>query len=66
MTKSDNIEAVLALNPTASRTFLAQFSTEELAEYRRRLNERPRSCDAPHEADPGEGLCAAAAAEVLA
>ncbi len=41
MTKSDTIEAILALNRTADRTFLAEFSNAELGEYLRRLGDRP-------------------------
>ena len=40
MTKSDTIEAILVLNRTATRTFLAEFSNVELTEYLQRLSER--------------------------
>ena len=43
--KSDTIEAILALNQSASRTFLAEFSNTDLDEYLDRLSELKRSQD---------------------
>ena len=40
MTKSDTIDAIQSLNPTASRMFLAEFSKAELTEYLQRLDRR--------------------------
>ena len=40
MTKSDTIEAILVLNPTADRTFLSEFSNAELGQYLQRLRKR--------------------------
>jgi hypothetical protein len=37
MPKSDTIEAIMQLNPTARPTFLAEFSNSELGDYLRRL-----------------------------
>lgn len=39
MTKSDTIEAIQKLNPTASPDFLAGFSNDELAKYLDRLSD---------------------------
>ena len=38
MTKSDTIEAITRLNPTASPVFLAGFSSDDLASYLQRLS----------------------------
>lgn len=46
MPKSDTIEAIVRLNPTANPAFLAEFGTGDLAEYLRRL-ESVSSCIAP-------------------
>ncbi len=37
MPKSDTIEAILSLNPTAKPDFLAEFSNEDLHDYLHRL-----------------------------
>ncbi len=39
MKKSDTIEAIQKLNPTASPDFLAGFSNDELGEYLNRLSD---------------------------
>jgi len=43
MTKSDTIEAICRLNPTAEPEFLSAFAPEELARYLQRLSSRPTS-----------------------
>lgn len=40
MPKSDTIEAILSLNPTAKPDFLAEFSNEDLHDYLHRLTFR--------------------------
>ena len=50
MPKSDTIEAIQRLNPTASPEFLAGFSADDLARYLDRLADRPaRRIDEPDE-----------------
>ncbi len=66
MTKSDTIEAILTLNPTASRTFLAKFSNAELAQYLQRLQELTGVTSATittPSSDTEAERCAVAAAE---
>ncbi|MCH7591614.1 MAG: hypothetical protein IH989_02385 [Planctomycetes bacterium] len=41
MPKSDTIEAILSLNPTAKPDFLAEFSNEDLHDYLHRLTFSP-------------------------
>ena len=51
MPKSDTIEAILSLNPTAKPDFLAEFSNEDLHDYLHRLMFAP--CQV-HGVDKGE------------
>lgn len=41
MTKTDTIEAIKQLNPTATPEFLSDFSADELTSYLQRLADRP-------------------------
>ncbi len=45
MTKNDTIEAIMQINPTAPRGFLAEFPPQALADYLLRLS--PRSQKLP-------------------
>ena len=48
MTKTDTIDAIKQLNPTATPEFLSEFSADELTSYLRRLTDRPshETCEA--------------------
>ncbi len=50
MTKTDTIEAITRLNPTANPTFLAGFSNQDLAHYLQRLS-KPSSSQSVFSAD---------------
>ena len=62
MPKSDTIDAILSLNPTAKPDFLAEFSNEDLHEYLQRLTFSPRQfrrageTDSPSQSCRGESL----------
>lgn len=57
MPKSDTIEAIQRLNPTASPEFLAGFCADDLARYLDRLSERStRKIDEADESVPIDGL----------
>ena len=64
MTKSDTIEAIRRLNPTANPDFLAGFSGDELYRYLDRLNgtsARRLANDPVHAFEPGDPVGADAA-----
>lgn len=57
MPKSDTIEAIQRLNPTANPEFLAGFSADDLARYLDRLSDRlARKIDEPDESVQIDGL----------
>jgi len=64
MPKSDTIEAILKLNPTAEPQFLAEFSNEELLAYLDRLTGPGRLVASADRASP-EARPAGRAAEAL-
>ena len=45
MSKSDTIEAIVNLNPTAKPEFLAEFSNDDLHQYLHRLTFLPHTAD---------------------
>ena len=45
MSKSDTIEAIVNLNPTAKPEFLAEFSNDDLHQYLHRLAFLPHTAD---------------------
>lgn len=45
MTKNDTIAEIMALNPTARPSFLAEFANQDLDKYLRRLRQTERSRD---------------------
>lgn len=51
MSKSDTIEAILNLNPTAKPEFLADFSNDDLHEYLHRLTFVSHTADEPGTTD---------------
>ena len=53
-TKSDTIEAILALNPTASRPFLSEFRSDDLSHYLARLREIAAPPEASRTWVPGD------------
>ena len=58
MTKSDTIDTIMQLNPTATPEFLAEFTQDELGRYLARLQSQRRaaSADRAAKARPGTPL----------
>ena len=60
--KSDTITAIISLNPTADPTFLAEFSNQELEEYRHRLSQTPKPAGLSNPVVPSQAQLVAAVA----
>ena len=59
MTKSDTIDAITKLNPTANPGFLSGFSGSELSQYLGRLESVTRRWNRSNPTKPGASLIAA-------
>ncbi len=60
MPKSDTIDAIIRINPSANPTFLAGFSNRELDDYLNRLHQVPEVSLPCAQARPRQGQLVAA------